>query len=59
MPEIHLKHSEFIHSACGTFTMNKKRIQNFKERGNSRHIYRNELENLVFNLIWLMKILKN
>ena len=31
LPEIHLKQSEFIYSACGPFTKNKEKIQKFKE----------------------------
>ena len=30
MPEMHLKQPTFTYSACGPFTENKKRIQNFK-----------------------------
>ena len=38
MPEIHLKQPGFTYSACGTFTKNKKRIQKFKETGNTKYI---------------------
>ena len=31
LPEMHLKQSEFIYSACGPFTKNKEKIQKFKE----------------------------
>ena len=41
MPEMHLKQSQFSYSACGPFTKKKKRIQKFKETGDSRYIYRN------------------
>ena len=44
MPEMHLKLSQFTYSACGPFTKNKERIQIFKETGDSRYIYRNELD---------------
>ena len=30
MPEMHLKQSGFIYSACGPYTKNKERIQKFK-----------------------------
>ena len=42
MPEMHLKQPQFTYSACGLFTINKK-IQRFKETGDSRYIYKNEL----------------
>ena len=43
MPEMHLKQTGFTYSACGPFTKNKKRIQKFKETGNTSYIYKNEL----------------
>ena len=58
MPEVHLRQPGFTYSACGRFTKNKERIQNFKQTGDSRYIYRNELDKLVSNMIWLMDILK-
>ena len=48
MLEMHLKQPGFAYSACGTFTKNKERIQTFKEAGNSRYIYRNELDKACF-----------
>ena len=30
LSEMHLKQTEFTYSACGLFTKNKERIQNFK-----------------------------
>ena len=44
MPKIYLKQPQFTYSACGPFTKNKERIQKFKETGDSRYIYRNELD---------------
>ena len=44
MPEMHLKQPWFAYSACGPFTKNKERIQNFKETGDTKYIYRNELD---------------
>ena len=48
MPEMHLRQSQFTYSACGPFTKSKKRIQKFKETGDSRYIYRNELDKACF-----------
>ena len=48
MPEMHLKQPKFTYSACGPFTKNKERIQKFKEIGDSRYIYRNELDKACF-----------
>ena len=42
------KQPEFTYSAYGPFTINKKRIQNFKETGDSRYIYQNELDQACF-----------
>ena len=47
-PEMHLKQSIFTYSACRPFTKNKERIQKFKETGDSRYIYRNELDKACF-----------
>ena len=48
MPEMDLKQTGFTYSACGPFTKNKERIQNFKETGDSRYIYKNELDKSCF-----------
>ena len=48
MPEIHLKQPGFTYSACGPFTKNKESIQKFKETGDTKHIYRNELDKVCF-----------
>ena len=45
MPEMHLR---FTYSACGPFTKNKERIQKFKETGDTRYIYRKELDKACF-----------
>ena len=58
MPEIHLKQPGFTYSACGPFTKNRKRIQKFKETGDISYIYKKNLIRFVFNMIWLMGILK-
>ena len=39
MPEMNLRKFGFTYSACETFTKKKKRIQKFKETGDSRYIY--------------------
>ena len=44
MPEMHLKQPGFTYSACGPFAKNKERIQEFKEVGDSRYIYKSELD---------------
>ena len=53
-----LKQPGFTYSACRPFTKNKERIQNFKETGDSRYkndsIYKNELDKVCFQQIWLM-----
>ena len=58
MPEMHLRQPGFTYSACGPFTKNKERIRKFKETGDSRYIYQNELDKAFFNMIWLKEILK-
>ena len=44
MPEMHLRQPEFVYSACGPFT----RIKKFKQTGDTRYIYRNELDKACF-----------
>ena len=44
MPEMHLRQPGFIYSSCVPFTKNKETIQKFKHTGDSRYIYRNELD---------------
>ena len=58
IPEMHLWQPGFTCSACGSFTKTNERIKKFKETGYSRYIYQNELDKLVFNMTWLMEILK-
>ena len=38
-----------IYSACWPFTINKKRIQKFKETDDSQCIYQNELDKSCFH----------
>ena len=42
--EMHLKQRGFTYSACVPFTKNKERIQKFRETGDTKYIYRNELD---------------
>ena len=48
MPEMHLKHPGFAYSACELFPKNKEGIQKFKETGDSRYVYKNELDKACF-----------
>ena len=48
MTESRLRQVEFTYSACGPFTKSRERIQKFKEAGDSRHIYQNELDEACF-----------
>ena len=43
MSEMHLKRLGFTYSACGPFTKNKERIPKFKETGDTKYIYKNEV----------------
>ena len=46
MPEMHLR--QFVYSACGPFTRHKERIKKFKQTGDTRYIYRNDLDKACF-----------
>ena len=48
MPEMHLKQPQFVYRACGPFTRHKERIKKFKQTGDTRYIYRNELDKACF-----------
>ena len=48
MPKMNLKQPGFTQNTCGPFTKNKERIKNFKETGDSRYIYQNELDKACF-----------
>ena len=48
MPEIHLKQPGFTYSACGPFTKHAERIKKFRETGDTRYIYKNELDKACF-----------
>ena len=49
MLEMHLRQPGFTYSAaCGSFTINKEKIEKLKETGNSRYIYPNGLDRTHF-----------
>ena len=48
IPEVDLKLSGFTYSACGLFTKHCEKIQKFRETGNLKHLYRNELDKACF-----------
>ena len=48
MPEMHLRQPGFTYSACGPFTKHKERIKKFNQTGDTRYIYRNELDKACF-----------
>ena len=48
MPEQHLKEPGFTYSACGPFTKYCERIQKFRETGNLKDLYRNQLDKPCF-----------
>ena len=48
MPEMHLKQPGFTYRAYGPLKKNKERIQKFKEIGDTKYIYRNELDKACF-----------
>ena len=48
MPEMHLRQPRFVYSACGPLTRHKERIKEFKRTGDTRYIFRNELDKACF-----------
>ena len=48
MPEMHLRQPRSVYSACGPFTRHKERIKKFKQTGDTRYIYRNDLDKACF-----------
>ena len=48
MPEMHLRQLQFVYSACGPFTRHKERIKKFEQTGDTRYVYRNELDKACF-----------
>ena len=47
-PEMHSRQPGFTYSACEQFSQKKERIQSFKETGDSRYTYQNELNKACF-----------
>ena len=58
MPEMHLRQSGFTYSACGPFTKHKERIIKFNQTGDTRYIYRSDLDKACFNTILITRIIK-
>ena len=48
MSEMNLKQPGFSYRAYGPFTKNRERIKKFKETGDSRYNYKNELDKACF-----------
>ena len=48
MPEMYLRQPRFVYSACVPFTRHKERTKEFKRTGDTRYIYRNELDKACF-----------
>ena len=48
MPHMHLRQLGFVYSACGPFTKHKERINKFMKTGDTRYIYRNNLDKAWF-----------
>ena len=46
MAEQHLKQPECTYSACGQSTKHRERIQKFRDTGDLKHLYRNELDQI-------------
>ena len=48
MPEMDLRQSGFMYSACRPFTSNKEKIEKFKHTVDSQHIFHNKLDKACF-----------
>ena len=48
MSEMPLRQPKLVYSACGPFTRHKERIKEFKRTGDTRLLYRNELDKACF-----------
>ena len=48
MTEMHLKQPQFIYSACRPFTRHRETIKKFKETGDTRYIYRYDIDKACF-----------
>ena len=58
MLEMHLKQPGFTYSACGLFLKNKEIMKKLKKQEIQDIFIKANWIKLVFNMIWLMKILK-
>ena len=58
LPEMHLKQTGFTYSACEPFTKNKERIKNLQKPEIQDIFIKKNWIKLVFNIIWLMELLK-
>ena len=58
MSEMHLKQPAFTYSACGPFTKNEETNKNLKKQEIQTTFTKMNLIRLVFNMIWLVEILK-
>ena len=56
IPEMHLKQPGLTYSACGPFTKNKERIEQFMKTGSTDFIYKNELDKACFQQIKHLKL---
>ena len=45
---MHLKQAGFTYITYGPFTVNKERIQNFMQTGDTNYIYKNDLDKACF-----------
>ena len=43
-----LRQPQFVYSACGPFTKHKERIKKIKQTGDTRYLYKNELDKACF-----------
>ena len=48
MREMHLRQPQFVYSTCGPSLRHKERIRKFKQTGDTRYIYRNDLDQACF-----------
>ena len=58
MPEMHLIQPRFTYSACNPFTKNKESIKKLKKQETQAIFTKMNLIKPVFNMIWLIGILK-
>ena len=58
MPELHLRQPGFTYSACRPFTINKVGIKNLNKQEIHDILIKTNQVKLVFNMTWLMDILK-